>query len=1671
MNSFRVSLSIFLVFLLVFSIGVVPKTSKTEASVNQTVADEPLWFGAAGSPYYPDSASYPPDIEITSLGDNHKACLKLDNDGYPHIAWVSSYLQYIHWDGKNWVCIDGSIYDPSIHFSRNPANISGTNRCKAFVDMEIDSKGYPHLTWEMSGGNGEIYYIKWNGINWVSADETIYNSAYPSDANIDNNIFGGNKNSAFPKLALDNYDRAHLVWTEWHWNSDWDIIYIRWDGLNWVCADGSIYDGGESNYQIKLSNANVSINSGKSYQPSITLDNSNNPHLVWYDNSLEWENLNYYQYEIFYTYWNGSKWVCADKSEYNMISQDNNNPVNVSNNIGESGLPCIVLDDKSNPHISWHDKTFGNAQVMYVKLGNDSKWTCIDESIYNPTIGNANISNTAGNSFCVTINLDTNNYPHFSWHDTNNGQYYDVMYLLWDGFKLVCIDGDIYNPNIGNANVSNLSSEDSLYPSICVDEYGGTHIAWNQTVPISDERLFYVTSNPNIGYHITSNSYNISTTKDLELDGNNDYLDFGRDVSPGDILTYRINVTAELGDPDSTVPVMVEDVIPYGTEYADYMNPCSSDVFSHSIYNYTQGTCEKEGKWCWDEIPGELAAFKHSGIVLRWRLNLKHDETVSLIYKVKVLDGVDKVYSPSAIVRMYDRTDDIHSNHLLNNVVSYRSLSINVIEKNYYWEYVPKRLPIGTKMQFQWGSNLGWFGSTQLSGWIKCSIRFKTGNTWTNWQEIKKGNNSTETQEYLLKDKKGSFYIDPKWLPDDLDSIECELRIEPVNMSPLPSPIPINFGHAYATITRYPALNHASWIDPFPDKKGRTPLILIHGFSFFGNRAPISESGGWNELLSMLQTKLHGDEYVFERYKPYILSYDSSSSWLWNYIWKEMDDIKWLEDFDWGEWAAGIDIDWSGIDWNINMGWLDVDWIGGFGVIASMLFQFTEDGLKDEAMKVRYMVQKDILNKNVYVKYDRYGNKEIDYERLGNDFSPSAKTIRDIGQKVAEEINYLIDNDEFPCDENFVIIGHSLGGIIGRSIMDSYESFGRQFGHRVDKLITLASPHHGTPFANTNWSILSPSVDNPGYVLKNTDETYKWKKPPSKSALEYSAPLVQDLAWDNYDKNKVFKYDNTYLGYINNLHSNKIGETWFDKIFAYACDLEYGVDFLNLTPENIEILIDPLGGSINNKLQKILGEEIFEQLSETDIAKISASCLTGNGLAVGATILMVIYSHREDYVLEWVLSNWSTQISKKGNQYINNDGVIPLSSTLFDGYLEDYQERTFEGDIHTNKTVLNHKSINSTKSKDVFKNIVGDLFYVMPTEIENCIIKPETMLLKIGGYYTSPVLMKLTYENEQVYKKIYHFHQMKKYDDEDDAMKRLLTVEIPNDVISIIFNSLVKSTFDNYYLASSYNYSSYISNYIPKSVSLGVNLSSVFNSKTYTNDFNGYHLSIPIELEIPNPSLRINVWTDGYQYYKDDIITCKLRVSNIGLVPTINNQITLRYPRELILLSSRPSGNIGQASWSDEIKIIDSGKSIQYELKFRVDRNVNIGENTQTISFLGGTSSLRHSYISDSSQVLIIPQSSEKTLSLFIEWNGIDTKTSEGNVGEEISLNMIVEGGSSPYEIDIDWGDGEKSFVSEIKKEANTSHIYSSSGDYSVVIKLTDTYGKTKFVERILHIE
>ena len=100
----------------------------------------------------------------------------------------------------------------------------------------------------------------------------------------------------------------------------------------------------------------------------------------------------------------------------------------------------------------------------------------------------------------------------------------------------------------------------------------------------------------------------------------------------------------------------------------------------------------------------------------------------------------------------------------------------------------------------------------------------------------------------------------------------------------------------------------------------------------------------------------------------------------------------------------------------------------------------------------------------------------------------NARPVEELARVVAERVEQLIRHHS---RERIDLVGHSEGGLIGRYYVQKLNG-----GHRVRHLVTLGTPHRGTPWAYS------------GYLVRRVL--------PSLRQMAPGSPLLRDLADDGF---------------------------------------------------------------------------------------------------------------------------------------------------------------------------------------------------------------------------------------------------------------------------------------------------------------------------------------------------------------------------------------------------------------------------------------------------------------------------------------------------------------------------------------------------------------------------
>lgn len=72
------------------------------------------------------------------------------------------------------------------------------------------------------------------------------------------------------------------------------------------------------------------------------------------------------------------------------------------------------------------------------------------------------------------------------------------------------------------------------------------------------------------------------------------------------------------------------------------------------------------------------------------------------------------------------------------------------------------------------------------------------------------------------------------------------------------------------------------------------------------------------------------------------------------------------------------------------------------------------------------------------------------------------------------------------------------------------------------------------------------------------------------------------------------------------------------------------------------------------------------------------------------------------------------------------------------------------------------------------------------------------------------------------------------------------------------------------------------------------------------------------------------------------------------------------------------------------------------------------------------------------------------------------------NPGQTLTWPMTLTGGTGPYAISINWGDGEETLLSlDLAGDFTPEHIYETPGTYRIIVKATDANGSSSFLQLV----
>jgi len=284
------------------------------------------------------------------------------------------------------------------------------------------------------------------------------------------------------------------------------------------------------------------------------------------------------------------------------------------------------------------------------------------------------------------------------------------------------------------------------------------------------------------------------------------------------------------------------------------------------------------------------------------------------------------------------------------------------------------------------------------------------------------------------------------------------------------------------------------------------------------------------------------------------------------------------------------------------------------------------------------------------------------------------ESVHEIGRSLRNHIEDAINRGELE-DTGYVILAHSMGGLVSRSFMQEYSfNTGERCGERVSQLITLATPHHGSPGAN-DMSLTE--------LLKNADKrdkpwqtwwglTNDWQHTWQRfsgvywladwSSISYDEPNRKDLLWDNFDNmmNKRNRDINVWLQTLNR-----------DKTYDSKISLFYGYY------------------DIANAGYKVLVDKVYSRLT---VPRGPMALFT-----IAAAAKAEADEHKQ-LMCASILMNYGLN-KNNVSPYVWNDGMVPLQSGAFNGHTVAGKVRCPDHDhldmlgVNTNKKCATGKSL------------------------------------------------------------------------------------------------------------------------------------------------------------------------------------------------------------------------------------------------------------------------------------------------------------------------------------------------------------------------------------------
>lgn len=227
---------------------------------------------------------------------------------------------------------------------------------------------------------------------------------------------------------------------------------------------------------------------------------------------------------------------------------------------------------------------------------------------------------------------------------------------------------------------------------------------------------------------------------------------------------------------------------------------------------------------------------------------------------------------------------------------------------------------------------------------------------------------------------------------------------------------------------------------------------------------------------------------------------------------------------------------------------------------------------------------------------------------------------------------------------------------------------------------------------------------------------------------------------------------------------------------------------------------------------------------------------------------------------------------------------------------------------------------------------------------------------------------------------------------------------------------------------------------------------------------------INVSVPIGTPVIRVSAEANRNEFSTGDEIIIKVEVTNVGTLDCLNSMIVMYLPQDIEYIKADVIRGIVGADRSVEFNIgkLEYGKKFTFYVYCKVKGNVTINKAVEIIfdaKKCGSDSDIDDRYVL---HIMLAPKKGvTKPLSISTYLKNIksDPDTGEAYIDFDtpLELTLKIDSGSTPYTLNIDWGDGSSKEEKKVDAaQINLTHKFESRGTIEIKFEVTDSVGRSK---------